>query len=136
MLRRRIMILFGHRFIKSEKFYHVDSIESILKTPPNSLIYITFKEEELDIINHCIEQDIRFALHVNNITELIYAENFSASYITIDAILAKDAQQIADKYLFDAKILVHAIDEGEIQEFAYQGMDGVIFSDAIIKITS
>lgn len=130
------MIIFGHRFLKSATFYHVDTISSITKTPSNALIYITFSEENLDIINHCIENNIDFALHVRTVLELIYAENLGASYITVEVNQAHEMQKIANEYLFDAKILVHITEEKEIEELAYQGIDGVLFSHAIIKISS
>lgn len=130
------MILFGHRFIASESFYHIDSVSSIKKTPSNSLIYLDFNEENLDIIDHLISNDIKFALHVTSIKEVVYAENLGASYIVLEQNLAKDAQKIANEYLFDAKILAHADDENEIEDLAYQGVDGAIFLKAIIKISS
>ncbi|MBU0631797.1 hypothetical protein KKA17_04060 [bacterium] len=130
------MILFGHRFIESETFYHIDSVASIRKTPSNSLIYLEFNEENLDIIEHLTSSDIRFALHVTSIKEVIYAENLGATYIVLEQNLAKDAQKIANEYLFDAKILAHADDENDIEDLAYQGIDGAIFLKAIIKISS
>jgi hypothetical protein len=130
------MILFGHRFIKNEKLYHIDAISSIKKTPPNSLLYMNFLEENLDIITHCMQNELRFTLHVHNVTEVIYAENFGAAYISVEKNLAKDAQKIANEYLFDAKILVLSSDEEEIESYAYQGIDGILFSKALIKINS
>ena len=99
------MMLFGHRFIESKKFYHIEAISSVHKTPSNSTIYLPFSENNLDIIQFAQENQISFALHVNNIKELIYAKNLGASYITIEQDLAVDAQKVANDYLFDAKIL-------------------------------
>ena len=130
------MILIGHRFIDSEELYHIDTTQSISKTPPNSTVYIFFNEENLDIIKHCAKNGVKFALHVNSVAELIYAENLGAAYITVDAQDAKNAQQIANEYLFDAKILALITDEEQIEELAYQGIDGALFTHAIIKITS
>jgi len=50
--------------------------------------------------------------------------------------LAKTAQSLADTYLFDSKILVNIEDEKDIEEMALFGVDGVLFSNAIIKINS
>ncbi len=130
------MILFGHRFIESESFYHIDDISAIKKTPSNALLYLNFSEENLDIINHLRDNDIRFALYVNSIKELIYAENLGASYVALKPSLAKDAQKIANEYLFDSKILAHVENEDEIEDLAYQGIDGAIFLKAVIKISS
>ena len=73
---------------------------------------------------------------MKNITELIYASNLNASYIIVEKDLAHSAQNIANEYLFDAKILVSIQDENEIEEFALNSIDGVIFSNAIIKTPS
>jgi len=130
------MLLFGHRFIKNDDFFHIFDIESIQKTPPSSKIYLNFDEKNLDIIEHLQLNNISFALDVKNITELIYASALGADFITVDSKLAKSAQDIAQEYLFDAKILVHINKESMIEEIALLGIDGVIFPEAIIKLSS
>jgi hypothetical protein len=130
------MIFFGHRFIESQNFYHVSSIESILNTPPSSTLYIEFSEINLDIITHAALNSMPMAIYTQNITEVVYASALGASYIIIDKNLAKSTQNVAENYLFDAKILVLIEDEEEIEELAVQGIDGVIFPTAIIKINS
>lgn len=130
------MYLFGHRFIKSSSLYHVLSIDAIENTPPSSTLYLEFSEENLDIIQHMQLNQLPFALGVQNITQIIYASALNASYIVVTRELAKSAQEIANNYLFDAKILVHVEDENAIEELALIGVDGVIFSNAIIKVNS
>ncbi|WP_321779207.1 hypothetical protein [Sulfurimonas sp.] len=130
------MLIYGHRFIQNDSFYHVTNIDAISKTPPNSTIYLDFSEDNLETINHATTNGIILALGINDITQLIYASSLDASFIVIPKELAKTAQNIANNYLFDAKILVHVLDENEIEELAIIGVDGVIFSNAIIKINS
>ena len=130
------MIIFGHRFISSEPFYHVSDIESINNTPTASTIYIEFDENNLDIIKHTRENNVVFALDAKDITQTIYASSLGASYIIVEKELAKTAQNIANEYLFDAKILVKIKEEIEIEEMALLGVDGVIFVNAIIKTNS
>jgi hypothetical protein len=130
------MLIFGHRFISSRSFYHIEDIDAIAHTPSNSLIYLVFSEKNLDIINHLKDNDINFALAVNTVRDLIYAENIGASFIVVESVLAKSAQKIAETYLFDAKILCRIREESQIEAMAFEGIDGVVFSDAIIKITS
>ncbi len=130
------MFIFGHRFIKSDNFYHITDIDAITNTPPNSTIVIDFNEDDLDIIDYASTNEIIFALNVKNTTEIIYASSLGASFIIIPTQLAKTAQNIANNYLFDAKILVHVEDENEIEELAILGVDGVVFANAIIKINS
>ena len=130
------MLIFGHRFIPSDAFFHIFDIESITKTPPSSKIYLEFSENNLDIIEHLRLNNITFALEVHTITELIYASSLDASYICLHPKLAKTAQSIAENYLFDAKILVHVTKETEIEEMALLGIDGVVFPEAIVKVSS
>lgn len=130
------MMLFGHRFLVSEHFYHIENVTCIKKTPANSTIFLNFHEENLDIIDHLFTNSIKFALHIKSIKELIYAHALGASYIVVEQKLAEDAQKVANDYLFDAKILVHIEDEDEIEDLALLGVDGVIFAKAIIKICS
>ena len=129
------MLLFGHRFIPSESFYHIDSIEAIKNTPPSSTLYLAFREENLDIIEHLSQNSIAFVLSVQSITELIYASALGAKFIQVPKELVKSAQDIAESYLFDAKILTKIEDESEIEEMALLGIDALLFSNAIIKIT-
>ena len=130
------MLIFGHKFIPSNSFYHVSDIDNITNTPPSSIIHIEFKEENLDIITHAKINQINTSIYVENIREIIYASNLGASFIIVKEELAIDAQKIATEYLFDAKILVLSEDENEIEKYALLGIDGVIFSNAIIHISS
>lgn len=130
------MIILGHRYLPTDSFYHVGDIESISNTPPSSVIFIQYSKENLDIINHAHQNAVSFALSANNITEIVFASAFGASFIVVKKELAKTAQNIANNYLFDAKILVNIEDDDEIEELAVLGVDGVIFSNAIVKINS
>ena len=127
------MILLGDPLIDYTPLYHVASIEAIEHTPPSSIIYLEFNKTNLDIIKHASSNGVAFALEIHNITELIYAAGLGAHYILCSKELGKTAQQIAENYLFDAKILVHIQDEDEIEELAIQGIDGVVFANAIVK---
>jgi hypothetical protein len=128
------MLLFGHRFIENEKLYHINTIEDIAKTPANALLFLAFKEKNLELIKYLQTHSLRFALEVINITELIYAQNLGASLIVVPKTLVKTAQDIAENYLFDAKILVHVKQENEIEDYAKMGVDGVLFQEGIIKV--
>lgn len=130
------MLFFGHRFIQSESFYHIQSIEAIENTPPSCILYLEFSENNLDIIEHIQRNQLEAALHIKNITELLYASAFGASYIIVEKNLAKTAQNIAQEYLMDAKILAFILEEDDIEELALLGIDGVVFSNAIVKINS
>lgn len=136
MFKEVIMYIYGHRFIDSDSFYHVPNIDAIQNTPSNSTIYLDFSEDNLEIINHATSNSVVLALGAVNVTEIIYASSLGATFIVVPKDLAKTAQNIANNYLFDAKILIHITEESEIEELAILGVDGVIFSNAIIKINS
>jgi len=130
------MLLFGHRFIESESFYHITDIDAITKTPPSSTLYLPFSEENLDIISYLNANSVSFVLVVADIKELIYASALNAKYIVVSKKLAKTAQDIAESYLFDSKILVTIEKESEIEEMALLNIDGVLFANAVVKINS
>jgi hypothetical protein len=130
------MLIFGHRFIPAEPFYHISNIEDISHTPPSSTIYFAFKESNLDIITHANENDLTMALSIKEIQQLMYASSLKARYIIVEKEMAKTAQNIAESYLFDAKILVRIENEDEIEEVALLGIDGVLLSNAVVKVTS
>jgi len=128
------MLLFGHRFIASPRFYHIGDIDAIARTPGGSLLYLPFCEENLDIIAHMDENGLGFALEVTTLREVVYAANLGAKYIIVDHELAREAQKCAEHYLFDAKVLCRIDEEDEIEVMAEAGIDGVLFSEAIVKI--
>lgn len=130
------MIFFGHRFLPSESFYHILSIEAIENTPPSCTLYTAFSENNLDVITYMQRNQLPFALSITTITELLYASALGASYIIVEKNLAKTAQNIAQEYLMDAKILAFISEEEDIEELGLLGVDGVIFGDAIVKINT
>ncbi len=129
------MLLFGHPYIGFEPFYHIDEIASIDLTPPNSILFIHFEEENLDIITHMQANDLSYAIEVADLSEAVFAHNLGAKYIVVDESLAKSAQNVAENYLFDAKILCRLGDTGSLEEKIIEGIDGVIFPEAIVKIS-
>jgi len=129
------MLIFGHPHIPSEKLYHIGSIEAIEKTPSNSTILFDYNEEVFGLITYSLENELHFALNIASLKEAIICENLDAKYLLVSSELALSVQKAADTYLFDAKILVHAKNEDEIQDLASEGIDGIIFAEAIIKIS-
>jgi len=126
------MLLLGH----GENLYHIADVEAVLKTPPNSTMYLEFDENSLDIIDYLRANSIAFALAVKSLTEVIYANALDAKYIVTDENLCKEAQEIAQEYLFDAKVLVRIESDEEIERYAKKGIDGVLYPEAVIKVTT
>ncbi len=127
------MLLFGHDYVAYEHFYHIDDINVIATTPPNSTILVTFEAANLDIVAYLKENLVAFALEVASLKESIFAENLGAKYIITDETLAKTVQKCAEHYLFDAKILCRVSDDEAIERLALEGIDGIIYAEAIIK---
>ncbi|MBA1438475.1 MAG: hypothetical protein FAF05_05760 [Epsilonproteobacteria bacterium] len=127
------MLLIGHSFIPSQKFYHIVNMEQAQHTPPSSTLWLPYSQNNLEIIEHLQNNQIDFALDIKDITELIYASTLGAKFVTCSEMLAKTAQKIAENYLFDTKILVHIDDDRMIEEIALLGIDGVIFPAGIVK---
>jgi len=128
------MLIFGHPLFEFQTLYHIREIDAIKRTPSNSIIYIKYNENCVDLIKHCQDNNLAFALYVHSLKEVIFAHNFLATYIVVNDGLAKLAQKAADDYLFDAKILCQIESEESIETLATLGMDGVIFAEAVVKI--
>ena len=130
------MLLFGHPYIDFEPFYHIDEIDEIERTPANSTLFIHFRESNLDIIQHMRQNNLTFALEAATLSEVVYAHNLGAKYIIVKEMLAKSAQNVAENYLFDAKILCRVTKEETLDEKISEGIDGVIYPQAIIKTSN
>ena len=130
------MILFGHPLISSECFYHIESLEAIANTPSNSVIALFFEPENIDLISYLRKNKVRFALYVTSITEAVLAENMNANYLIVNPKVGQEIQKVAEHYLFDAKILGYIDQEDQLEKLIEMRLDGAIFIEAIVKITS
>jgi len=74
------MLIFGHTYLKSERFYHIHDVDSILQTPSNSLLFIEFDEQNLDVIEYMKDNGLSYALEVKTLKEAIFAEYLNAKY--------------------------------------------------------
>ncbi len=129
------MLLFGHPHVPNEKLYHVSSIQAIANTPSNSCLMFSFDQEVFELIEYAKSNTLEFAIDVSTLKDAIICENLEAKYLLVNDEIANDVQKAADTYVFDAKVLVHITDEDKIEALANEGIDGVIFSEAIVKIS-
>jgi hypothetical protein len=130
------MLIFGHPHLPSETLYHIDGIEAIASTPSGATLLFGWDEANLDLVTHCRANDLPFALDVASVKEALFAQNAGARYILVENTLAKSVQKVAETYLFDAKVLTRIAHESQIEAVAYEGIDGVIFAEAIVKVTA
>lgn len=129
------MLIFGHPHIPFSKFYHVSSIEAINHTPSNAMLLFSYDKEVFELITHAQENSLDFAMQVHSLKEAVICERLNTNYLLVEHEIAKSVQKAADHYLFDAKVLVHIEDEEKIETIANEGIDGVIFSQAIVKVS-
>jgi len=124
------MILIGHKLVPYEPLYKIHNVEDIKNTKSNSVVLFDFEDEKL--LEYCVDNEIPFSLHVNNLRDAIIANALSAKFILVynqeKAVLI---QNIAEEYLFDAKILLHVDDESGIESAANDGIDGIIMKCGI-----
>ncbi|MDX9967150.1 hypothetical protein E0765_04325 [Sulfuricurvum sp. IAE1] len=130
------MVLFGHPHVPSERFYHIESIEAVRHTPANSVVALFFSPANLDIIRYLKDNGVRFALFVDNQGDAVIAENLRASYLIVNPKAGSAIQSVAEHYLFDAKVLGYIDDPQRLEELIDLRLDGAIFPEAIIKVTT
>jgi len=129
------MLLFGHPHVPSEKLYHVSSIEAIANTPSNACLLFSFDKEVFELIEYANTNEVEFALDISTLKDAVICENLGAKYLLMKEEIANSVQKAADTYLFDAKILVHIADDSMIEALVNEGVDGVIFPQAVVKIS-
>lgn len=130
------MLIFGHPLLPSETLYHIDSPDAIASTPAGTTLLFAWSETNLDLIAHCRANDLPFALEAASVKDALFAENAGARFILVESSIAKSVQKIAESYLFDAKILTRIDNEDQLEAVAYDGIDGAVFAEAVIKITT
>jgi hypothetical protein len=126
------MIIVGHPWIESARFYKIFVKEDIKKSKAGDIVLLEPIVDSHDLAKFCKENDVAFAVTVNSLKEAIIANALGAKYIICEEDDALHIQPIAQEYLFDTRILVLIHDEKEIAKIAHFGIDGVIFTEAIV----
>ena len=122
------MKIFGHDWIESERFYAINKVNDIKKTPSNALLKVEGGlSNSLELVKYCKSNELRYAVGVESIEEAIFANLLDATYILCEKKLAKEIMPIAQHYLFDTQILAY-IKKDEIEEMAKAGVDGVVIA--------
>ena len=125
------MIIIGHPWIKSNRFFKVFSVEGIKKSQPDDIILLEPLVDSHEYAIHCKENDIPFAVVANTLEDAIFANALGAKYIICEEDDALMIQPIANEYLFDTRVLVLIHSEKEISKIARGLVDGVVFAEAI-----
>ncbi|WP_292656907.1 hypothetical protein [Nitratifractor sp.] len=127
------MLIFGHPWIESPRFVKVFSLEDIARTRPEDVLLLEPLSVSIELAKHCRKNDLIFAVTTGSIKEAIFANAVGAAYAICQHELAIVLQKVAEEYLFDMKILVLVESERGIETMARFGIDGVIFSEAIVQ---
>ena len=122
------MILIGDENIPYETIEKIDAVSDIIATSSNSTVLYNF---DFDILKYTQENNINSAVVTKNLQEVIYASTFDVKYIIVKKNIAKEAQNIANNYMLDSKILVIIETNDEIVENAIDEIDGVIYNKVI-----
>jgi hypothetical protein len=125
------MIIVGHPWVASPTFKKVFNSEEIGKLAEEEIALLEPLPESIKMAHYCQERGRPFAITVNEIRNALFANALGATYIVCQQEDAMEIQPIAERYLFDAKVLVLVEDEKEIERMARFSIDGVIFPQAI-----
>jgi len=125
------MIIFGHKFVKTQPFYLIKKVEDIKNTPPNSTVVFDFNESNLELIDHCNKSSIPFAVICDSIKDVLFSNALEAKFIICDKVVSPKAQKLADNYMFDAKILLYSGIEADIEWVVENEIDGILFEEGI-----
>jgi len=122
------MILIGDKNIACERIEKITSVSDISSTTANTTILYSF---DFKILRYCEENNISSCVVTRNLQEVIYASSFSVKYIVVEKNISKHAQDIANNYMLDSKILVIIDTNDEIVDNALDEIDGVIYKEVI-----
>ena len=125
------MIIAGHPWIPFPTFKRVFSREEIKRLGDGEIALLEPLAESITLAQFCQAEGIPFSVTVNEIRNALFANALGAAYIICQQEDAMEFQPIAERYLFDTKILVLVEEEKEIERMARFSIDGVIFPEAI-----
>jgi hypothetical protein len=118
------MLIFGDIFNDGLPFYEIISSEDLKNTPSNSTVLFDYDEK---LAKYCKDNSVSYAMRVKSIKELVYANALECDFAFVDKEFAKTAQDIANEYMFDMKIILSVTNDKELEWAAMNGIDGVWF---------
>jgi len=118
------VIVLGDEKIDTKSIVYSSNFQDVKNSSPNDIIKLNY---DVGYLKQLVSNDIECIVQVENIQDLIYANILKATYILVHKNIAKQAQNIADDYMFDSKILVAISSKEEIEKIAYDAIDGVLF---------
>ncbi len=128
------MLIFGDKYIPSPTFVRVKSIEDIDQSNPTDILFLEEFSKPFKLAQYAKENFLEYGVYVNSLKEALYANALGASYILTRFALAKELQQIANEYLWDAKVLAIIESEKELEIVAKAFIDGAIYKNSIKEL--
>ncbi|PID47005.1 MAG: hypothetical protein CR967_05985 [Proteobacteria bacterium] len=123
------MQILGHDLIAYKPLHSVSSIEEISQSPEENTLLFEYKPE---LIKYAKNHNKSFALHIFNQEEAIIGNGSGAKILICPLKIAQKVQEIAEYYLFDAKVAILINSEEEISLAIAKKVDMAILPDAII----
>jgi hypothetical protein len=117
------MILLGKTKFTYEELIWIECYDDILNTKANSTVHFNYNEE---LMRYCQLNNICYAVYIKTINELIYSNILNAKYIIVKKSMAKQVQEIADNYMYDAKIIVKIKSTNQLEWVVSNTIDGAI----------
>ena len=122
------MILIGDNNVECEAIQKIESISDIKSTSPNTTVLYNF---DFEMMKYSEQNNIDSCVVTKSLQEVIYASSFSVKYIVVEKNISKHAQDIANNYMLDSKILVIIDTNDEIVDHALDEIDGVIYKRVV-----
>lgn len=121
------MIIIGDELIDFEYFNEIHTMAEISRFDN-----LLFKfDREFIKLSKALGKN--FSVRTNNKTEILLANAAGAKFIIVSPKIAKQTQEMAEYYLFDAKIAVTTHFVRNIKKLAELKIDAVILNSAIIS---
>ena len=122
------MILIGDNNVECEAIQKIESISDIKSTSPNTTVLYNF---DFEMLKYSEQNNIASCVVTKSLQEVIYASSFSVKYIVVEKNISKHAQEIANNYMLDSKILVIIDTNDEIVDHALDEIDGIIYKKVV-----
>ena len=100
------MIIIGHPWIKSNRFFKVFSIKGIENSQADDIILLEPLVDSHTYAQHSQAYDIPFAVVVNNLEDALFANALGDKYVICDEGAALMIQPTPQEYHFYTRIMV------------------------------
>ena len=119
------MLILNHSVVSPLEICVVDSLQDIQDSLPSAFLIL---RGDLTIAHFCYHNGLDYASVIQIIKEALLLVNLGVKFLICEDLeMAKELQNLAENYLFDAKVLLCIKEEEEMLEIAKLGIDGVIF---------